>query len=185
MKIRFLKLKNWLLMTAMGLFGLTSCNCQKEVVKETQPLPDDKDSVEAPDPRNFAVMYGVPQMDFRVKGRVVDAEGKPVKGMQVILVNQTVDIAPDYMQEDNPHVQNYLRNASDTTDAEGRFETAVRDVPVETQRMIVRDIDGNENGRYQDQMFEVHFTPEDQTEKGSKWYQGARSKEIEITVEEK
>jgi putative lipoprotein (rSAM/lipoprotein system) len=58
-------------------------------------------------------------------------------------------------------------------------------VPVETQRVIVRDIDGDKNGGYKDQIFDVKFTPEDQTQKGSKWYQGQRSKEIEITVEEK
>lgn len=185
MKIRFLKLKDWLLMTAMGLFGLTSCNCHKDVAKETQPVPDTKDSVEAPDPRNFAVMYGVPQMDFQVKGRVVNSEGIPVAGMQVILLNQTIDITPDYMQEDNPHVQNYIRHASDTTDAEGRFEANMRDVPIETQRVIVRDIDGEKNGSYRDQMIDVKFTPDDQTEQGTKWYQGQRSKEIEIVVEEK
>ncbi len=185
MKIRFLKLKNWLLMTAMGLLGMTACHSPKEATKGTQPPLDPKDPVVEPDARNFAVMYGVPQMDFRLSGRVVDAEGRPVEGMQVVLVNQTIDISPDYMQEDNPHVQQYLRSASDTTDAEGRFEASVRDVPVESQRVIVRDIDGEKGGSYQSQMLEVKFGPEDQTEQGSKWYQGQRSKEVEIVVEEK
>jgi putative lipoprotein (rSAM/lipoprotein system) len=185
MKIRFLKLKDWLLMSVMGLLGMTSCHCPKQVTETTPPQPDPKDTVVAPDPRNFAVMYGVPQMDFQVKGRVTDEQGKPVQGMQVILVNQTVDISPEYLQEDNPYVQEYIRNASDTTDAEGRFDAQARDVPVEAQRVLVRDIDGDKNGRYQDQMIEVKFTSEDQTEQGSKWYQGRRTKEVNITVEKK
>jgi hypothetical protein len=31
----------------------------------------------------------------------------------------------------------------------------------------------------------VKFTSEDQTEQGSKWYQGRRTKEVNITVEKK
>lgn len=186
MKIRFLKMKDWLLMTAMGMLGLTSCHCGKEVAQEPQqPAKPDKEPVEAFDPGKMAVMYGVPQMDFQVKGRVTDEQGKPVQGMQVILVNQTVDISPEYLQEDNPYVQDYIRNASDTTDAEGRFDAQARDVPVEAQRVLVRDIDGDKNGRYQDQMIEVKFTSEDQTEQGSKWYQGRRTREVNITVEKK
>lgn len=179
-------MKDWLLMTAMGLLGLTSCHCGKEVAQEPQqPAKPEKDQVETFDPGKMAVMYGVPQMDFEVKGRVTDEQGKPIKGMQVILVNQTVDISPEYFQEDNPYVQDYIRNYSDTTNAEGRFETQTRDVPVETQRVLVRDIDGNKNGHYENQMIEVKFTSEDQTEQGSKWYQGKRSKEVNITMEKK
>ncbi len=186
MKIRFLKMKDWLLMTAMGMLGLTSCHCGKEVAQEPQqPTKPTKNPVETIDPGNMAVMYGVPQMDFQVKGRVTDTQGKPIKGMQVILVNQSVDISPEYLQEDNPYVQDYIRTASDTTDAEGRFEAHTRDVPVETQRVLVRDIDGDQNGRYEDQVIEVRFTPEDQTEPGQKWYQGQRTKEMNITVQKK
>ena len=76
-------------MSVMGLLGMTSCHCPKQVTETTPPQPDPKDTVVAPDPRNFAVMYGVPQMDFQVKGRVVNGEGKPVEGMQVILLNQS------------------------------------------------------------------------------------------------
>lgn len=172
-------------MTTMGLLGMTACHGPKEAAKGTQPSPNPQDPVVEPDARNYALMYGVPQMDFRVSGRVVDAEGRPVEGMQVVLVNQTIDISPDYMQEDNPQVQQYLRAASDTTDIDGRFEASVRDVPVEVQRVIVRDIDGKEGGSYRDQMLEVKFGPEDQTEEGSRWYKGQRAKEIEIVVEEK
>ena len=122
MKIRFLKLKDWLLMSVMGLFGLTACHSTKEAAAQ-QPADDGDDAVVAPNPRNeMALMYGVPTMDFVVKGRVINEQGNPVKGMQVILVNQTVDIAPDHMDEDNPFVQSYIQKASDTTDAQGVFE---------------------------------------------------------------
>ena len=182
MKIRFLKLKDWLLMSVMGLFGLTACHSTKEAAAQ-QPADDGDDAVVAPNPRNeMALMYGVPTMDFVVKGRVINEQGNPVKGMQVILVNQTVDIAPDHMDEDNPFVQSYIQKASDTTDAQGVFECHVKDVPVESQRVIVRDIDGNKNGGYEDLMVEIPFTEADQTGERKGWYMGARIKDVDITV---
>lgn len=182
MKIKYLKLKNWLLMTAMGLLGLSGCHTTKEATKPTLDVTAN-DAPAQSSPRNeMAVMYGVPTMDFVVKGKVVNEQGKPVSGMQVILVNQTVDISPESMQEDNPFVKDYIANASDTTDAEGNFQCKTRDVPVENQRVIVRDIDGDHNGKYGDQMLNVTFTPDDQTKEANGWYRGTRQKEMNITV---
>ena len=186
MKIRFLKLKDWLLMSVMGLFGLTSCHCHKEAAQEPV-VGDEPDSIEKPAPRSgdMALMYGVPTMDFVLKGRVIDAEGEPVKGMQVILVNQTVDIAPDHMDEDNPFVQDYIEHSSDTTDAQGVFECHVKDVPTDVQRVIVRDIDGSKNGRYEDQMIAINFSDGEQSGERRGWYVGKRTKDVDITVSKK
>ena len=186
MKIRFLKLKDWLLMSVMGMFGLTSCHCHTEVAQEPV-VGDEPDSIEQPVPRGgeMALMYGVPTMDFVVKGRVINEQGSPVKGMQVILVNQTVDIAPDRMDLDNPYVQDYIERASDTTDAQGVFECHVKDVPVDVQRVIVRDIDGKTNGSYEDQMVDILFTEADQSGERKGWYMGKRIKDVDITVSKK
>ena len=183
MKIRILKLKNWLLMTLVGALGLSACHSTKNAAT---PQPAEEPQVDTPKPRDpVVVMYGVPTMDFVVKGRVIDEQGKPVKGMQVILVNQTVDIAPDHMDEDNPFVQDYIEHSSDTTDAEGVFECHVKDVPVEFQRVIIRDVDGDKNGRYKDQMVEVSFAEAEQTAGRKGWYFGKRTKDVDITVSKK
>ena len=46
MKIKYLKFKNWLLMSVMGLFGLTACHSSKEAaqnqVKNDEPAPEVK-----------------------------------------------------------------------------------------------------------------------------------------------
>lgn len=182
MKIRFLKVKNWLLMSVMGLFGLTACHSTKDIAQE-QP---ENDTPEQPTPRNeIALMYGVPTMDFVVKGRVIDQQGKPVQGMQVVLLNSSIDITPDNMMEDNKNVRSYLNEVADTTNANGEFRTQVKDVPVENQRLIVRDIDGEKNGVKKDQLIEVQFTETDQVEKREGWYMGSREKDVDITVEEK
>lgn len=184
MKIAYLKLKNWLLLTALGVLGLSACGAAKTAAEE--PAAADDNKVQRPRPRDeIAVMYGVPTMNFTIKGKVLDEAGQPVKGAQVVLVNQTVDIEPDRMEEDNPYVMDYLRGASDTTDAAGSFQAAVRDVPVDVQRVIVRDIDGEANGSFANQMFEVKFTEGDQTRPGKGWDRGDRVKEITVRVEKK
>lgn len=182
MKIKFLKVKNWLLLTAMGLFGMAACHTAKESARPSDPATPEPTSGKVSDRGEAAVMYGVPTMDFVVNGTVRNEQGKPVKGLQVVLVNQNLDIDPEQMHEDNPYVLNYLKRASDTTDAQGVYECHTTDVPVESQQIIVRDIDGKANGSYESQMFEVKFTEGDQTTTRQGWNMGTREKKVDITV---
>ena len=184
MKIHYLKLKHWLLCTALGILGLTACQTQKKAA--TQPAGDEP-QVDQPTPRpgGGAVMYGVPTMNFTLQGRVLNAEGQPVQGVQVVLVNQNIDIEPGRMEEQNPYVQEYLQHSADTTNAGGEFKVTARDMPVNVQRVIVRDIDGAENGSYEDQMFEVSFDDARQTREGNGWDRGDKSKEITVTLNNK
>lgn len=55
MKIRLLKAKHWLLITVMGLFGLSSC--EKQLDMYGSPEPDYNDSTPVP-------MYGTPESFF-------------------------------------------------------------------------------------------------------------------------
>lgn len=182
MKIKFLKVKNWLLLTAMGLFGMAACHTAKESARPSDPATPEPTPGKVSDRGEAAVMYGVPTMDFVVNGTVRNEQGKPVKGLQVVLVNQNLDIDPEQMHEDNPYVLNYLKRASDTTDAQGVYECHTTDVPVESQQIIVRDIDGKANGSYESQMFEVKFTEGDQTTTRQGWNMGTREKKVDITV---
>ncbi len=183
MKIRFLKLKDWLLMTVMGMLGLTGCHSTKEAVQEPATPEPEKEVV---NPRNeMALMYGVPTMDYVLKGRVINTEGKGVEGMQVILVNTKVDLSPEEMYEDNKMVQDYIKEASDTTDAEGNFTCHMQDVPVDVHHVIVRDIDGERNGAYVDQMVPVNFAEGEQSGERKGWRLGTRTKDVDITVMKK
>lgn len=182
MKIRFLKVKNWLLVTAMGALGLSACHSSKEVAQGGT----DESQIDDTKPRNeIALMYGVPTMDYVVKGRVIDAKGNPVQGMQVVLLNSSIDIDPEHMMEDNKNVQSYLNEVADTTNAQGEFRTTVKDVPLDTQRLMVRDVNGEKGGLFESQMIELRFTPEDQVNQREGWYQGSREKDVDITVDEK
>lgn len=186
MKIQFLKVKNWLLLSLMGVFGITACHSTKEVAQQPVNVNNDDGPVAQPRPRGeMAVMYGVPTMNFVVKGKVVDEQGQAVKGIQVTLVNQSVDVTPEYLQEDNPYVRDYFKRVADTTDVQGRFTSSVTDVPVEAQRILVRDIDGKSNGQYEDQMLDVDFSDAQQSKAGKGWDRGEKVKEVEIVVKKK
>ena len=183
MKIRILKLKNWLLMTLVGAFGLTACHSTKELTEPT-PKADDEPQVDTPKPRDPAVvMYGVPTMNFVVKGKVTNDAGKPVPGMQVILLNRNVDITPDELHEDNSYIQAYIQHSSDTTDAEGNYMVRTSDTPADRQEMIVRDIDGKENGSYKSQVVEVIYSEENRTQARQGWNMGTLEKTEDVVVE--
>ncbi|MCR4660361.1 MAG: radical SAM-associated putative lipoprotein [Bacteroidales bacterium] len=70
MKIRFLKLKRWLIMGAAGLLGINlGCdgNGYSDIVCE----------------------YGVPEAEFEVKGRVTNRNGEPIRGIVATMAETT------------------------------------------------------------------------------------------------
>lgn len=219
MKIRFLKFKNWLIVTAMSVLGLSACRHNKVMAtgdnnaKEPQYVDsnviepmygvrqrDFVDSVGAdktpdvsqqpaqpvvqPKPREPQVtVYGVPTVDYCVKGSVTDHNGKPVKGMQVILIDSRID--PDNLP-DNEYWKFEMRRMSDTTDEKGSFEVNGSDRPWEKMRVLVRDIDGSKNGSFQDQLVDVQFgDPESGDKPVSQWNLGTKNAEVAIKMKRK
>jgi putative lipoprotein (rSAM/lipoprotein system) len=214
MKIKYLKLKNWLLVSVMSLFGLSACHCNKQVstsddgnkhmegrdsrenlVKPMYGVPTtdyrlqngqpfEPKVVEQEPPREPQVtVYGVPTVDFAVKGRVVDDKGKPVKGLQVMLVNSEIDT--DNLP-DSPYWKEQLKRISDTTDAEGAFAVRTTDRPWEKVRVMVSDIDGDENGNIDKKIVDVDFgEPEPTGGPVSSWKLGEKKAEVTVRVERK
>lgn len=220
MKIKYLKLKNWLLMSAMGLLGLQACHSQKDVTtpdngkddrrqrvedrivpmygvriddRKTKALLNGDDTTKRADkgekadtepPRDPQVtVYGVPTVDFAVKGKVVDGKGRPIKGAQVILINSDID--PDNLPE-TEYWQGRLREITDTTDAQGNFEVQTTDRPWEKVRVMVRDIDGKKNGSYEDQVTDVDFgEPESGDRPMNRWKLGVRKGEVTVKMKTK
>lgn len=207
MKLKYLKLKNWILITLLGALGVAGCRSQKDTVKEEKPRPDrqerddrvmclygvpevlynDKPVVDEPveepkvEPRDQTpLMYGVPTINFKVKGKVVDENGKPVKGMQVVLLNGDID--ETNLQEANPnYLQQYFERAGDTTQADGSFKVETRDRPRNHQHILVRDIDGKKHGEYKEDVVPVKFD----MSKSSNNRTGTVEEEITVTVVKK
>ena len=159
MKIKYLKLKNWLLVTVMGAFGLSACHCHKEVTKtEAEETPEMKPREE------IRLMYGVPTMNFMIRGQVKDGE----------------------LQGDPKRVQQWLEQSAVKTDGNGNFVISNSGLPQEEVKLMVRDVDGQENGEYKNQVLEMKVNQADVDRTGAGgWNQGTFNKEVEIKLENK
>ncbi|MBR1644532.1 MAG: radical SAM-associated putative lipoprotein [Bacteroidales bacterium] len=204
MKVRYLKFKNWLILTLMGALGLGACSSQKRAARETKPDAVDQRGemmlMYGVPTRNFVVqqeaeeaelevqareetpvMYGVPTTNFRVKGTVVDETGKPVAGVQVVLLTNAMEIDPERMPE-TPYMEEYLRQSADTTSQDGHFVVTADDRPWNTQRLLIRDIDGAKNGRLKNEILTVDFEESDVETTDSMSRTGKNVKERKLTV---
>lgn len=181
MKVKYLKLKNWLLVTVMGALGLSSCHCHKQLEKTEEPeAPAVKDRGE------MKLMYGVPTMNFMIRGQVKDAQGKPVKDIRVNMLERGMEVKDGELQGDPERVKMWLEQSAAITDRFGRFTIETSGTPQEQVRLMVRDVDGKENGDLKDRMVEMEVSPTniDRTNAGG-WNQGTFNKDIEIKLEDK
>ena len=181
MKIKYLKLKNWLLVSVMGALGLSACHCHKEATKT-----DVKETPEVNPREEIRLMYGVPTMNFMIRGQVKDADGRPVKNVRVNMLERNMEVKDGELQGDPGRVQQWLDGTAVTTDVEGRFEINNSGIPQEEVKLMVRDVDGLENGEYKNQVLEmkVQQSDVDRTNAGG-WNQGTFKKEVQVQLENK
>lgn len=113
--------------------------------------------------------YGTPTTDFVVKGKVTDAEGKPIKG--IVISSKGLESFVDGS------------SLSATTGEDGTFVTnKIKEFGV-MGTLVFTDTDGEANGGdFATEEVELSRMPKNQTKKGDgKWYQG----EYEVTADVK
>lgn len=154
MKIRFLKLKNWLLMGAAGLLGV-NLGCDRELGGQTW------------------CEYGVPEIEYEVKGRVTNRSGEPIAG----IVTKMADIDRSAIDSTD--------YTSDTTDADGRYDMTSIFYGHQAVKVEFKDVDGPANGEYADTSVNVLFQDTDHIGGDGHWYLGHATKELDVTLREK
>ncbi len=181
MKIKYLKLKNWLLVSVMGALGLSACHCHKEATKT-----DVKETPEVNPREEIRLMYGVPTMNFMIRGQVKDADGRPVKDIRVNMLERNMEVKDGELQGDPERVQQWLDGTAVKTDKDGNFVINNSGIPQEEVKLMVRDVDGSENGEYKNQVLEmkVQQSDVDRTNAGG-WNQGTFKKEVQVQLENK
>ncbi len=115
-------------------------------------------------------MYGTPNIDISVAGRVTDTEGNPVCGIEVACDEGVLD---------------GRRRAY--TDGEGRFLYTNNIIP-NSVKLRFSDIDGEENGgEFQTELVEVTFSEEHKTAEGDDgWNSGTYSRtDIDVVLDGK
>ena len=183
MKIRYLKLKNWVLVTLMGALGLSGCKCHKKLAEpEAEP-----DTIEVKDRGEMRLMYGVPTMNYMIRGQVKDTDGRPVRDIRLNMLERGMAVTDSGRLDGDPEaVQSWLDGTEVRTDKDGRFELRSSGLPQEQVRLLVRDADGKENGEYRDRLLEMEVTPADvDRTDAAGWYQGTFNKQVEIRLEDR
>lgn len=113
-----------------------------------------------------ACMYGCPHADYKLEGTVADEAGNPIPG---ISVRQYQSPGPN--KDGSVIYDGWEGPELVKTEADGTFviETELTSFGGD-EEFIFRDVDGPENGEFEDQAKQFKFT---QTQKGDKnWYGG-------------
>jgi putative lipoprotein (rSAM/lipoprotein system) len=156
MKIRYLKLKSWLLAALGGLLGVgTMISC------ENGP---------------FACEYGCPEATYHVKGTVTDEQGHPIVGIGILETKRWDEADGTYQPA----------GYGDTTDKDGRYSLDYPYAfPGEPLSLDVHDIDGAANGSYNDTVVTINTESVELTGGNGHWYEGEGDITYNITLTEK
>ena len=132
------------------------------------------------------VEYGVPNADYTVKGIVVDkADAKPIKGIRIGLARSYPE--PILMYGVMP--QPYRTYLADTTDIKGEYNLSenftVGELPETDLPLYIQDIDGDENGLYNDTILNVDFEKAKHTGKTTNWYNGEYTLDVKVELTKK
>ena len=183
MKVRYLKLKNWLLLSLMGALGLSGCHCHKKLAQpEAEP-----ETPEVRDRGEVRLMYGVPTMNYMIRGQVKDPNGRPVRDIRINMLEYNMETTAEGTLDGDPEaIDRWLQSTEVRTDKKGRFTIQNSGLPQEQVRLMVRDVDGKSNGEYKNRVVEMKVMPDDvdRTNAGG-WNQGTFSKEVKINLENK
>lgn len=184
MKIKYLKLKNWLLVTVMGALGFSSCHSSKRLAVPEEERDTTPVDVRERDREEIRLMYGVPTMNYMIRGQVKDTDGRPVRDIRINMLERNMEATADAIEGDPEAVKQWLDGTEVRTDAEGRFEIQNSGLPQEEIRLMVRDVDGRENGDYQNQLIGLSVKPEN-VSGAEGWNRGTFTHEVEIELEKK
>ena len=156
-KKSFIRITNRVLVALLALFGFS--NCESGVVE-----------------------YGVPNADYTVKGTVVNkADAKPIKGIRVGF--SRVYPGPVLMYGVMP--QPFRSNIADTANVIGNYELSDSFFLTDEINIYVEDIDGTQNGLFNDTIINVDMKNATKSGKVTGWYEGKFTKEQNIELRPK
>ena len=116
--------------------------------------------------------YGCPWVEFSIKARVVDADGKPIKGIEA-----KGGYSADYLD--------YFQFLG-LTDVDGNLNIESEDVSY-PRYMLLTDTDGEANGgEFQDKIVEIESSFEQIKDGDGRWFDGGYKAELgDITLDKR
>ena len=132
------------------------------------------------------VEYGVPNADYTVKGTVVDkSDARPIKGIRIGFSR----VYPEPILMYGVMPQPYRSIKADTTDLQGTYKLSdnfsVDEIQDNILPVYVQDLDGAENGAFNDTILNVDFENVKKTGKSTNWYEGEYSIDLKVELTKK
>lgn len=130
--------------------------------------------------------YGVPNADYTIKGTIVDkANSKPIEGIRIGFARSYPGPVTMYGVIPQP----YRNFSADTTDVLGQYKLsdhfAIGEIQDNMLPVYVQDIDGAENGLYNDTVLNIDFENAKRTGKTKNWYDGEYTVDVNIELTRK
>ncbi len=147
MKANFIKTKGIFIAFLMSLFGIASC---------------EDDGGDTP------LMYGTPNADYKISGKVTNADGVGIKGIEVT-TNELRELSSSSTEA-----------ATATTLDDGSYTLEINGSSSLTKFTVnFEDVDGEENGEYANTSKNVTLGSDDFKEGDGDWFIG----KVEVTVD--
>ena len=116
------------------------------------------------------VKYGMPHGDYFIDGKIVSEEtNEPIKNLKVRFINNDREYAID----------------SIFTNGEGRFNFNYSKDLIRNYAIEVQDIDGEENGAFNDTIINVKINENEFKGGDREWYDGVYRKSFDIKLKPK
>ncbi len=126
-------------------------------------------SLDEPEMYGTPLEYGVPHINYILRGVVTDGAGNPIQGIETKFYGD-------------------LNGGDPTkTDTNGNYQIQAMTYPgLKGCKLIVNDIDGEANGgEFLSDTIDVETLPKDEVEKGNGWYQGMYESTANIQMKKK
>lgn len=113
------------------------------------------------------VMYGVPGNFFTLEGTITDEDGNAIKGIE-LSAKAKADV-PGYVDANGEHKEFYVHSRKELTGEDGFFSLYWNDYDDNNLdfTIYIKDIDGEENGLFNDITEDVSFDKNNFTDKSN------------------
>lgn len=130
-------------------------------------------------------MYGCPNMDYVISGKVTSEEGDPIKGIWVSAMQYPDGVSDEKLQEDYDYMKAHVPGEICLTSEDGSYILSSNGFPLKTLTVHFVDVDGAENGSYERATAKAELV-DTKEKKPDTWYSGKFSaKDVNATMKTK
>ncbi len=124
--------------------------------------------------RFMAAMYGSPNADYAIKGKVTDTGNRAIPNIEVKCLTRLSGDGKIW----------YDTISGVKTDREGQFDLSFNYLPTDGIRLLISDIDGEKNGSFATDSIDIPIKAEEYKKGDKSWYHGKVEKTVSVRLKE-